>query len=56
MALARLLSSMLFDTTPADPLTFGSVAAVLIATAFVASYAPARRAARIDPAMTLRSE
>jgi predicted permease len=56
IALGRLVSSMLFDTTPADPLTFGGVAALLIATAFVASYAPARRAARIDPAITLRSE
>jgi putative ABC transport system permease protein len=56
IALGRLVSSMLFDTTPADPLTFAGVAALLIATAFVASYAPARRAARIDPAITLRSE
>jgi len=56
MALARLLSSMLFDTTPGDPLTVRSAPAVLIAPAFVASPAPARRAARIDPAMTLRSE
>jgi putative ABC transport system permease protein len=55
-ALARLVSSMLFDTNAADPLTFGGVAALLVVTAFAASYAPARRAARIDPAITLRSE
>jgi ABC-type antimicrobial peptide transport system permease subunit len=56
MALGRLMASMLFDTAPADPLTFGGVATLLIATGFLASYAPARRAARIDPAITLRSE
>ncbi|HEV3139677.1 MAG TPA: FtsX-like permease family protein, partial [Vicinamibacterales bacterium] len=54
--LARVVSSMLFDTTPADPLTFSAVAAVLLAAAFAASYLPARRAARIDPAVTLRAE
>ncbi len=54
--LARVASSMLFDTTPADPITFGAVAALLLATACAASYAPARRAAAIDPAITLRSE
>ena len=55
-ALARLVSSMLFNTTPADPATFGAVAALLLATASAASYLPARRAARIDPAVTLRAE
>jgi putative ABC transport system permease protein len=46
----------LFDANAADLLTFGGVAARLIVTAFAASYAPARRATRIDPAITLRSE
>jgi predicted permease len=55
-AFARLASSMLFDTRAADPITFGAVATLLLAAALGASYAPARRAARIDPAVTLRAE
>jgi putative ABC transport system permease protein len=54
--LARLVSTMLFDTTPLDPLIFAAVSALLFVTAFGASYAPARRAARVDPAVTLRAE
>jgi putative ABC transport system permease protein len=55
-ALAKLIAAMLFDTAPADPLTLTAVAALLLATAFGASYGPARRAARVDPAVTLRAE
>ena len=54
--LARLVSSMLFDTAPTDPLTFSAVALLLMLAGFAASYAPARRAARVDPARTLRAE
>ena len=39
-----------------DPVSFGVVAAVMLIAAFVASYVPARRAARVDPIVTLRSE
>ncbi len=56
LALTAMIKSLLFEVTPSDPLTFVCVAAVLIATAMVASYMPARRAARIDPMQALRSE
>ena len=55
-ALAGLIQSMLFDTPPTDPFTLGTVSALLLATVLVASYAPARRVAQIDPAITLRAE
>jgi predicted permease len=55
-ALAGLIQSMLFDTPPTDPFTLGAVSALLLATVLVASYAPARRVAQIDPAVTLRAE
>ncbi len=52
----RLVQSMLFDLSPADPLTYGSVALILIAVALLASLLPARRAARVDPMSALRQE
>jgi predicted permease len=55
-ALARLVASQLYDTRPGDPLTYAAVSMVLLAVAAVAAFAPARRAARIDPAITLRAE
>src|SRR5262245_11567448 len=54
--LSRLLSSVLFGVQPLDPLTFAAVPIVLVLTAVVATAAPAWRAARIDPAVALRSE
>jgi predicted permease len=53
---ARLLASLLFGVSPADPLTFAAVALVLAAITLAASYAPARRAARVDPNEALRSD
>jgi putative ABC transport system permease protein len=47
---------VLFGVEPLDPLTFASVTIVLALTAAVATAAPAWRAARIDPAVALRSE
>jgi putative ABC transport system permease protein len=47
---------MLFDLSPLDPLTYGSVAVVLLTVALLASAIPARRAARVDPMTALRSE
>ena len=50
----QVLRSQLFGVTPSDPLTIGSVAAVLVVTALVASYLPARRASSLDPGTVLR--
>jgi len=55
-AATRLLTSMLFEVKPADPLTYAAVAALLSIVALAASYIPARRAARVDPLMALRQE
>jgi putative ABC transport system permease protein len=53
-ALTHLIKGMLFDVSPTDPKTFAVVALVFMAVAFLASYVPARRAARIDPMAALR--
>jgi predicted permease len=52
----RLMSSLLFKVNPTDPLTYVAVSAGLIATAFLASYLPSRRAATVDPVEALRAE
>jgi putative ABC transport system permease protein len=54
--LARLLSTLLFETPALDPATFGATAATLLAAALVACWVPARRATRVDPSTALRSE
>jgi putative ABC transport system permease protein len=54
--LTRFLSSQLFGIAPTDPATFAAVAALLAIVAIAATLAPARRAARVDPVVTLRSE
>jgi putative ABC transport system permease protein len=56
VVLTRLMSGLLFGVTPTDPLTFGAVAVLLLGVAVTASLVPARRAARIDPLVTLRAE
>ncbi len=53
---ARLLESQLYGVKAADPLTYGTVIALLFATAIAASAVPAWRATRIDPSAALRSE
>jgi len=55
-ALTRSMTRLLYDVAPLDPQTFAMVPALLIAIGFVASYIPARRASRIDPALALRAE
>ena len=55
-AVGRLLQSLLVQTTPGDPLTLGAVVLVMVAVAVLASLWPARRAARIDPMVALRTE
>jgi len=52
----RAIAGLLFGVTPLDPLTYGAVLALLIAVAAIAATIPAWRAARIDPATTLRTE
>jgi putative ABC transport system permease protein len=56
LALSRTLSSLLFGVNPADVWTYGLASLLLVLVATVASYLPARRATRFDPAMALRSE
>ncbi len=56
LALSRLLSAMLVEVSPADPFTFATGAAFLLATGFLAALKPATRAARTDPAIVLQSE
>ncbi len=55
-ALTQLLESLLFGVEPTDPVTFAAIAAALFSVAAAASYIPARRAARTDPIVALRSE
>jgi len=55
LASTRLLSSMLYGVDSSDPSTFALVTALLLGTALVASYLPARRAARVSPATALRA-
>jgi ABC-type antimicrobial peptide transport system permease subunit len=54
--LTRAMSTLLFGVSAYDPLTYVVVAAALGGTAVLASYLPARRAARVDPAEALRWE
>ena len=54
--LTRLMTSLLFGVTPADPLTYGGVTAFLLAVASLASWLPARRAATLDPTTALRAD
>ena len=53
---AKLLSGQLYEVGPLDPPSLGIAVVVLSLTALLAGYLPARRAAGVDPATTLRSE
>jgi predicted permease len=54
--LSRSMTTLLFNVRPTDPIVYASVSFVLIGVALLASYLPARRAARIDPLIALRDE
>jgi predicted permease len=56
LALSRLLGCLLFGVRASDPVTFASVSGLLALVAIAASYVPARRASRIDPCVSLRSD
>jgi putative ABC transport system permease protein len=56
VALALGMKSLLYGVPPLDPVTFAAAGALMFAVALVASYLPARRAARTDPAHALRAE
>ena len=52
--LTRVMSSLLFGVSATDPVTFATIAIVLMSVALLASYIPAIRAMRIDPMTALR--
>jgi ABC-type antimicrobial peptide transport system permease subunit len=54
--LMRLMTSLLFGISPLDPLTYTVVPVVLAMAAVLSSYLPARRAAAVDPVVTLKEE
>jgi ABC-type antimicrobial peptide transport system permease subunit len=54
VALTRLMSTLLYGVSPADPLTYASISLIFFAVAALASYIPARRITGIDPLVALR--
>jgi ABC-type antimicrobial peptide transport system permease subunit len=56
LLMTRHLGNLLFGVPPLDPVTIASAYLVLVAAAWIASYVPARRAARVDPLVALRYE
>jgi putative ABC transport system permease protein len=56
IGVTRVMAAMLFGVSPTDPMTYVAVSAVLASVALVATYLPARRAARVDPVIALRAE
>jgi len=53
---SQIITSLLFETEPRDPLTFAAVVVLLVGVAMLAGYVPALRATRIHPALALRVE
>ena len=56
LALTRLMTTLLFEVSPTDPITFGAVALCVILATLLACYIPARRATKVDPLVALRYE
>ena len=56
LAATRVLASLVYGVSTTDPLTMAATAAILLGAAALASWVPAMRAARVDPAVSLRSE
>jgi predicted permease len=56
LLMTRFIASLLYETSPTDPVTFAAVTSLLLGVALAASYVPARRASRIDPAQALRAD
>ena len=52
----RLMSSLLFNVSPVDPITYGSITVLIAVIAYVACYLPSRRAASVEPVHALRAE
>lgn len=56
LAATRVLASLVYGVSTTDPLTMAATAALLLGAAALASLVPAMRAARVDPAVSLRAE
>jgi ABC-type antimicrobial peptide transport system permease subunit len=55
-ATMRLMSSLLFNVSPVDPLTYAGITLGVAVTAYLACYLPSRRAATVNPVNALRAE
>ena len=55
-ALARVMASVVFGISPRDPLTFATLPIAIVGVTLLACYLPARRAARVDPVVAIRTD